>query len=774
MGRRTEVEAEMRALESNSESEEDLERSDWAVPAFGMASGLLLAISNFDPILRFMLARFVSFFVVISAVIAVSISLMEISEVRVSGRGNVFKEIVVVSCFVTSTIPFTLPWALAYFFPIEFLYFLTAASLAVETVARVLTLCAVNARQRTICTRRTPKERDIDWCRAFILVQSTIVFLASVVAMFWELAFVQLQKESEFSWALLFAILLLGVGSMAMFLQGFWLTYAIGGRWLHHKQGWCFFQPFRGGSQFIVLQALCWSLYGVLTSAAVDRLAPAMQISLGKDFNLPIVSQALSMLTGLSRWTGISTLPAGTLPILFVATHFLLVLSLHTFEGDESSKNDSIPSFRLRFDEKLRAAIAESTVVEREEKEGILISFLKDFGRSLLLMIVMIGAIKPEIVLGLIAFAVSSFAGDLFTTTGILVAVALLYLQSYSGKPELIGSRNSDGPAKIYSACEDHFHLRTIRLTEKEWDPEHEYIVGYHPHGLFPSAAAYAKRTLQFRALFPRINLFTLTASIIHVVPVLKDFAQSSGSLEVSKRGFWAALNRFRGVLIVPGGQGEMLLNYSNDESTEMISTKHKGFIKLAIRRATLTDRKVFLVPCFAFGDRKTVQNLSVFPLWLQKLSVRLLRTNVAFLPIGRLGLPLIPRREPVSVVFGEPIEVHPLKTVDAFPTEEQVELYRRFFYTQLEKSFDTFKAIHGNGYELASINFLPPLQRLKKSEFTEKLEEANEDFVEGDHDNFLRDIDENAQVCRWKEAFVAGFVAAIAVLPPVFLSHPS
>lgn len=96
--------------------------------------------------------------------------------------------------------------------------------------------------------------------------------------------------------------------------------------------------------------------------------------------------------------------------------------------------------------------------------------------------------------------------------------------------------------------------------------------------------------------------MYVFTHSRVYTIlsfQVLRDMAQFFGSFEVSREGFESALEKRGSVLLVPGGQAEMVFAKSNQRET-VIHTSHKGFVRLAMQSAAksadLKQGKVYLV----------------------------------------------------------------------------------------------------------------------------------------------------------------------------------
>ena len=82
-------------------------------------------------------------------------------------------------------------------------------------------------------------------------------------------------------------------------------------------------------------------------------------------------------------------------------------------------------------------------------------------------------------------------------------------------------------------------------------------------------------------------------------------------SFEVSSTGFSNALKKHKAVVLVPGGQAEMIKSRSNQRHV-VVDTTHRGFIRCAIREAATSGEKVFICPIFGFGETEVLDNISV------------------------------------------------------------------------------------------------------------------------------------------------------------------
>jgi Diacylglycerol acyltransferase len=76
----------------------------------------------------------------------------------------------------------------------------------------------------------------------------------------------------------------------------------------------------------------------------------------------------------------------------------------------------------------------------------------------------------------------------------------------------------------------DPIVLQVTKHFPGELDPSKKYVFAYMPHGIYPAGALYMSFLASWRQKFPGIAPVVLTASIMHCVPVLRDFLGWTGS----------------------------------------------------------------------------------------------------------------------------------------------------------------------------------------------------------------------------------------------------
>ena len=129
---------------------------------------------------------------------------------------------------------------------------------------------------------------------------------------------------------------------------------------------------------------------------------------------------------------------------------------------------------------------------------------------------------------------------------------------------------------------EPYFGMRLIRDTAEAFSSDKKYIFGFHPHAIIPLAGGWCSHTSQWESQMPGVRPSVLTSSILHSIPIARDVIQFTGGRDVSRSSFKNAVQTVGSVLLIPGGQREMI--GSSSKSLEIrIDVKHKGFVSIVL-----------------------------------------------------------------------------------------------------------------------------------------------------------------------------------------------
>ena len=445
---------------------------------------------------------------------------------------------------------------------------------------------------------------------------------------------------------------------------------------------WCFWQPGRGGTVFIIAQFIGWLLFTLSLLGTLSVLRVALQSLAHWCVAMPRVDlppwiplPAVPMPAVLCLPQSLQGLPLGVwTAAIMVAAQLMLAGSLTLFKGKKSKgKREEGREGRGRH------GVATPMPGAREACEDWMLLVLLYCPHYLLCssIVVCMGALPPRV------------------SVALLLGAALpLYLFTSLGQPHRTGCRE-------WPAFQRWIRPRLCRITQRllggavrylgePW-PESEaeskdsgagqesvqenarggvrrptkrkFIFAYHPHALYPIGVLMFKLLPGFEdALPPSVpKPVTLVASVIFRIPVLRDLACWAGCREVSRSVFCQALEERGVVALIPGGQGELCeaprAHLPIHLSPEVVlNAKHKGFVRIAL------ETGASLVPVVCFGEIFQLTNLLDFPRvhTMQAWTYKTFGFPVPFLPSGRVpGVPLpLAARGGLAFVVGRPLPV--------------------------------------------------------------------------------------------------------------------
>ncbi len=594
--------------------------------------------------------------------------IQSIAHARLPGGGRfiVFQIIGWTFFAFTITLPW-LPWLLAWQYPQEAIKVLIMCAGASALVGEVMMVCSLLTYNRPTRTdsgdadaRSGLKEflisrRGYHVWKSFIGLQAILSLFACALAILAEK-----YTTSEMP------RLILTFFAVMCFSLSLFLAYGVGGRWKYYSTKWRFYQPFSGGTLFIALQAAAWALFSL-----------SMLVFL---FDMYFMICSVLNIANFLPFERSSVPSFFVASLLGVGAQFFNAASLffytpHTAPGDTSALS-SPPIF---------ASLRQLSVV-------LILFNLEKIFAAIILLSILFADYLPHLIVGLWLLG------------------AMLYLPTFWGHPSRTGRRNiaSLRCHWLFDELANYFRLSVAPMAPL--DPRHKYIMGFHPHGILPVTCGWVHFTTLWKTMLPGIIPASLTSTVVHYVPVMRDVLQMMAGLEVTREGFTRGLEQFGSTIFVPGGQREMLESRSEDRHV-VLSTHHKGFVRLAMSLAADTAEEVYLVPLYSFGETQLLDNLRL-PLALQQWCIQLLRANVVFFPYGMLGLPGVPRPEKLTLAIGRPVPVPRI----AHPSHEQVDLLHRRFYTELQLAFDAHKDGAGHGDD--QLKLTPTLSPLTHEEW--------------------------------------------------------
>ncbi|KAI4813695.1 hypothetical protein KUCAC02_002928 [Chaenocephalus aceratus] len=151
---------------------------------------------------------------------------------------------------------------------------------------------------------------------------------------------------------------------------------------------------------------------------------------------------------------------------------------------------------------------------------------------------------------------------------------------------------------RVWEHLRDFFPIKLVKTAEL--NPNKNYIVGIHPHGIMCVGAftCFSTESCGFKELFPGLTSNLVTLAGVFRLPLFREYAMCIGLLPVSKKSLTHLLtNRGKGnaVVIVIGGAAESLA--SAPGVNILVMRQRKGFVRVAL------EFGADLVPVYAFGE---------------------------------------------------------------------------------------------------------------------------------------------------------------------------
>jgi len=221
---------------------------------------------------------------------------------------------------------------------------------------------------------------------------------------------------------------------------------------------------------------------------------------------------------------------------------------------------------------------------------------------------------------------------------------------------------------RVWRWAAGYFPITLVKTAELP--PHRSYLIACHPHGVLCFGASYSFLTeaLGARALFPGVvpRLAVIEGALW--LPVLREFMLGHGAISSSRRSLRNVLAEAgQAAVVMVGGVPEML--DPNPGEVRLHLRHRKGFVKAALEQGSA------IVPCFVFGEAALYrQQGEVGDVW-RKVTEGV-RTCLGIAPVLFAGqgwlqdFGFLPRRRPLRVVVGAPLEVTKVES----PSREQVE----------------------------------------------------------------------------------------------------
>uniref|UniRef100_A0A8C5RV22 Acyltransferase n=1 Tax=Laticauda laticaudata TaxID=8630 RepID=A0A8C5RV22_LATLA len=246
----------------------------------------------------------------------------------------------------------------------------------------------------------------------------------------------------------------------------------------------------------------------------------------------------------------------------------------------------------------------------------------------------------------------------------------------------------------VWRYFRDYFPITLVKTAEL--DPSHNYLFGFHPHGVLVAGAFgnFCTEATGFSRLFPGLTPHLLMLPFWFKVPFFRDYLMSSkGALShpVSASHLLGHEGGGQVAVIAVGGPPESLDAHPGALTLQLRS--RKGFIKMALRHGAA------LVPVFSFGENELFNQVpnpqgSI----VRRLQERLQKAMGVALPlfhargVFQYSFGFLPFRRPIYTVVGAPITVPKMP----HPSREAIDELHETYLEKLTQLFEEQKAKYG------------------------------------------------------------------------------
>nr|XP_021523203.1 2-acylglycerol O-acyltransferase 1 [Aotus nancymaae] len=136
----------------------------------------------------------------------------------------------------------------------------------------------------------------------------------------------------------------------------------------------------------------------------------------------------------------------------------------------------------------------------------------------------------------------------------------------------------------VWKYFKDYFPIHLIKT--QDLDPSHNYIFGFHPHGVLVAGAFgnFCTNYSDFKELFPGFTAYLHVLPFWFRCPLFREYLMSSGPVSVSKKSVSYVLSKDGGgniSVIVLGGAEESL--DAHPGKFTLFIRQRKGFVKIAL-----------------------------------------------------------------------------------------------------------------------------------------------------------------------------------------------
>lgn len=207
---------------------------------------------------------------------------------------------------------------------------------------------------------------------------------------------------------------------------------------------------------------------------------------------------------------------------------------------------------------------------------------------------------------------------------------------------------------------------------------EKTVVIAVHPHGVACDYRAPMDGLLHGALAGRKVR--NLAASVLFMIPICREVCLWTGCVDARRSVADKVLRQGNSVLVMPGGELEQIKTRAHKEEVHL--KNRSGFVRLAIRHGAA------LVPAYAFGT------VDLYETYTFLGGVReAIRKNLGVcVPLYKGSFGALPKRTPVNVVLGAPLEVGQKDE----PSAEDVATAHEAYMAALKALFDQHKAAYG------------------------------------------------------------------------------
>ncbi len=220
-------------------------------------------------------------------------------------------------------------------------------------------------------------------------------------------------------------------------------------------------------------------------------------------------------------------------------------------------------------------------------------------------------------------------------------------------------------------------------------DPHSPVIIAVHPHGVASDYRILVDGML-YDAL-PKRPVYCLAASVLFMLPLIRELSLWTRCVDASRAVASRVLRGGASLMVIPGGEKEQLDTRRGVEQVFLRS--RRGFVRLALSHASASggNAPAGLVPAYAFGVVDLYETYGALRSpreWLRK-------TLGVCVPLYAGVAGVLPRRVPLNLVLGKPLQLPPPATAGA-PTDAEVDAAHAVYVAALRRLFDEHKGRFG------------------------------------------------------------------------------